>query len=160
MIQIIETEYDEDRLRQEAMDREGYEPFVDPKNGNVIEKWLIKRRMSDYSKELVCKFQDMLKCDIKPRFYIQEKDFMLPWHVDRGTKCAVNIVLSTQGDPIEFRHTVGEDTYRRKYYYRCALIDTTQEHRVKAISEPRVLFKMSIFDKSFEEAREAYDTTY
>ena len=34
MIQIIETEYDEDRLRQEAMDREGYEPFVDPKTGD------------------------------------------------------------------------------------------------------------------------------
>ena len=102
MIKNIDTEYDRALLKREALDMNGYEPFIDPKNGNVIEKWLIKRQVGNYATELVFRFVELLKWNIKPRFYIQEKGFTLPPHVDRGTTCAGNFVLSTKRDPITF----------------------------------------------------------
>ena len=153
MIRNIDIEYDRALLRRDALDMAGYEPFVDPKTGNIIEKWLIKRQVGNYATELVCKFEEMLKCSIKPRFYIQEKGFTLPPHVDRGTTCAVNFVLSTRRDPITFHTSWG---YMR-YTYETAIVDVTQEHEVTAVNEDRVLFKMSIFDKSFEEVIERYE---
>ena len=156
MIKNIDTEYDRALLKREALDMNGYEPFIDPKTGNVIEKWLIKRQVGNYATELVCRFEEMLKCNIKPRFYIQEKGFTLPPHVDRGTTCAVNFVLSTKRDPITFYTDWG---YMR-YTYETAIVDVTQRHEVTASSEDRLLFKMSIFDKSFDEVSEAYDTAH
>ena len=37
----IDYEYDKKMLLREAEDREGYEPFVDPKTGVIIKEWLI-----------------------------------------------------------------------------------------------------------------------
>ena len=44
-----------------------------------------------------------------------------------------------------------------RYTYETAIVDVTQEHEVTAVNEDRVLFKMSIFDKSFEEVIERYE---
>lgn len=156
MLTEIDYEYDKKMLLREAEDREGYEPFVDPKTGTVIKEWLIKRDVSGYGRTICDEFMRILNVPIKPRFYIQEKGFTLPPHVDRGTTCAINFVLSTKRDPITF-HT---DWGYMRYTYETAIVDVTQRHEVTASSEDRLLFKMSIFDKSFDEVSEAYDTTY
>ncbi len=155
MLYEIDYEYDKRMLLQEARVKDGYEPFVDPKNGSVIQKWLIKRDVTGYGAVLTDTFKSLLDVDIKPRFYIQEKGFTLPYHRDRGTTCAINFVLSSIADPITFRQ--GFNTFHFKY--KTAIVDVTQEHMVTAMTSDRYLFKMSIFDKSYEEILEAYDKT-
>ena len=153
MLYDIDYEYDKKMLLREARDRDGYEPFVDPKTGTVIQKWLIKRDVTGYGKMITEEFEKRLDVSIKPRFYIQEKGFTLPFHQDRGTTCAINLVLSSVADPITFRQ--GFNTFHFKY--KTAIVDVTQEHMVTAMTSDRYLFKLSIFDKSYEEILENYE---
>jgi hypothetical protein len=94
---LIEIDYDIDMkmIRKESRDMEGYAPFVDPKTGTVIKEWLIKRVSTGYGKVVSDHFEKILNVEVKPRFYIQEKGFTLPFHQDRGTQCCINFVLST-----------------------------------------------------------------
>ena len=105
------------------------------------------------SKMITEEFEKRLDVSIKPRFYIQEKGFTLPFHQDRGTTCAINLVLSSVADPITFRQ--GFNTFHFKY--KTAIVDVTQEHMVTAMTSDRYLFKLSIFDKSYEEILEKYE---
>ena len=150
MLTEIDYEYDKKMLLREAEDREGYEPFVDPKTGTVIKEWLIKRDVSGYGRTICDEFMRILNVPIKPRFYIQEKGFTLPFHQDRGTQCCINFVLSTSRDPIVFRHSY--NTF--KFQYEKALVNVQEEHMVEASREDRYLFKLSIFDISYDEALE------
>lgn len=152
MIYKIDYEYDRKLLLRECTDKEGYEPYVDPKTGNVLNEWQVKRGVSGYGKMIGEEFEEILDVPINPRFYILEKNFTLPFHQDRGTTCSINFVLSTSRDPITFRQ--GCNTFHFKY--KSAIIDVTQEHMVTASKEDRYLFKLSIFDKSYEEVLETY----
>jgi len=156
MIRSIDYVYDKKLLLREAKEREGYEPFIDPKTSTIVDKWLIKKNVTGYARMITKEFERMLDVSIKPRFYIQEKGFTLPFHRDRGTTCAINFVLSTSKDPITFQ--LNYNTFRFKY--ETAIVDVTQEHMVTASSEDRYLFKLSIFDRSYEEIVETYDRTH
>ena len=79
MLTEINYEYDKKMLLREAEEREGYEPFVDPKTGTVIKEWLIKRDVTGYGKMICDEFMRVLNVPIKPRFYIQEKGFTVPF---------------------------------------------------------------------------------
>ena len=150
MLTEIDYEYDKKMLFREAEDQEGYEPFVDPKTSTVISEWLINRDVGGYGKRICDEFMRVLNVPIKPRFYIQEKGFPRPFHQDRGTQCCINFVLSTSRDPIVFR--VGYNTF--KFQYEKALLNVQEEHMVEASREDRYLFKLSIFDISYDEALE------
>lgn len=152
MLYEIDYDYDRKLLYRECTDGEGYEPFIDPKTGTPIEKWLIKRDVTGYGRMITEEFEKRLDVSIKPRFYIQETGFTLPYHRDRSTTCAINFILSTPRDPITFRQ--GYNTFHFKY--KTAIVDVTQEHTVTASKEDRYLFKLSIFDKSYEEVLETY----
>ena len=143
MLTHLKYEYDKDTLYNEALNADNYTSFIDPLTNNVINEWRISKSIGKYSSDITEYFETVLKCKIKPRYYIQEKGFTLPFHKDRGTKCCINFVLSDMNDPIEFR--------TKLYTYQCALIDVQQEHKVTATSENRILFKLSIFDLSYNE---------
>ena len=153
MLYEIDYDYDRKLLYRECTDGEGYEPFIDPKTGTPIEKWLIKRDVTGYGRMITEEFEKRLDVSIKPRFYIQETGFTLPYHRDRSTTCAINFILSTPRDPITFRQ--GYNTFHFKY--KTAIVDVTQEHMVTAMTSDRYLFKLSIFDKSYEEILEKYE---
>jgi len=148
MIYSFEYDFDKPLLAKEAMIDSGYEPFKDPKTGGVTQEWLIKKNISGYAAIISREFEKILNVKIKPRFYIQEKGFTLPFHQDRGTKCCINFVLSTAKDPIVFRRNYNTFTFQ----YKVALINVQEEHMVKASREDRLLFKLSIFDIDFETA--------
>jgi len=150
MLTEINYDIDMNMIRKESRDMNGYAPFVDPKTGITIEKWLIKKDVTGYARVVSDHFQKILNVEVKPRFYIQEKGFTLPFHQDRGTQCCINFVLSTSKDPIVFRKN--HNTY--SYQYQKALINVQEEHMVKASREDRYLFKLSIFDMSYDEARD------
>ena len=155
---LTEIDYDIDMkmIRKESRDMEGYAPFVDPKTGRVVDEWLIKRVSTGYARVVSDHFEKILNVEVKPRFYIQEKGFTLPFHQDRGTQCCINFVLSTSKDPIVFRKD--HNTYT--YQYKQALMNVQEEHMVKASREDRYLFKLSIFDMCYDEALKAIMKSY
>ena len=148
MLYSFKYDFDKSRLLKEAIDELGYEPFKDPKTGGVTQEWLIKKNISGYAAVITEDFEKILNVKIKPRFYIQEKGFTLPFHLDRGTKCCINFVLSTSRDPIVFRKGFNTFTFQ----YQLALINVQEEHMVEASREDRYLFKLSIFDIDFDSA--------
>ena len=141
----FEFNFDKERLLIEAKDPNGYVSFIDPKTGNVLDQWLIKRIDSGYGKELSDYFQLLLQTRIKPRFYNQKAGFDLPFHKDRGTQCSINFVL-TGKDMISFKDF--------DEYYEVALLDTQTEHAVLNTTEDRLLFKLSIPDMSFKDVHD------
>lgn len=144
MIYKFNFDYDHNKLVQQALEP-GYENFVDPKNGKVFDQWFIKRIDSGYGKEISNYFEKIFDCEVRPRFYIQEPGWSLGFHKDRGTQCAINIVLQGNKDKISFREA--------EYEYKVALLNLQEEHAVLNPKEKRYLFKLSIFDKTYEEIK-------
>ena len=149
-IEHVDYDINEKLILKESRERDGYEPFVDPKTGTVIKEWLIKKNVTGYGKTVSNHFEKILGIEVKPRFYIQEKGFTLPFHQDRGTQCCINFVLSTSKDPIIFKKEHKVYTFK----YKKALINVQEEHMIAATLEDRYLFKLSIFDMNYEQAKE------
>lgn len=141
--------YDHDLLMEHAKEEDGYENFVDPKGGKVFDNWFIKRVDSGYGKEISDVFQEIIGCEVRPRFYIQNPGWSLGFHQDRGTQCAINVVLQGEEDKITFR----EHGLEESISYKVALLNVQNEHAVFSPKTKRYLFKMSIFEKSFDEVR-------
>jgi len=142
----LEWFVEESYLESEAIDLNGYEPFVDPKTGNVFNDWLIKKS-GWYSKRTKKYYEQIFKCELKPRYYFQKAGFELPMHQDRGTMCSLNIVIGSDYDPITF------ETFTHSY--KSAILNTQKKHSVKATKD-RYIYKLSIFDISYEEAVKRY----
>ena len=81
--------------------------------------------------------------NISPRFYKQLADTEVPMHIDLGTKCCINIVLSDNFGPVYY-----EDSGYHKY--ECGLLNTTIMHCVPPHPEERIILKFSIFDYEYE----------
>ena len=118
------------------------------RGGKSIDNWRVIRHndlqsdlVSDYCKNFAEKYNIPGKVD--GRFYRLKANTVLPWHIDSGTSCSVNFLLSGKTAPVIFRSG--------KYHYKQALLNTTVEHSVRNGPEDRILFKISIFEKSFED---------
>jgi len=149
MIYKFHFDYDHDLLMHQAKE-EGYENFIDPKGGKVFDDWFIKRIDSGYGKKISDMFAETFDCEVRPRFYIQNPGYSLGFHRDRGTQCAINIVLQGEDDKITFRENGVEESIS----YKVALLNVQKEHAVFEPRNKRYLFKMSIFDKSYQEIKE------
>lgn len=147
IIDISTFVFDPELLMKESLDSADYLPFIDPLTGYEFKEWLIKRSSSGHAQSLSDKFAKMIDSkDCRPRFYIQSAGYNIGFHKDRGTLCSLNILLSGSEDPITFRDF--------KYNYKIALLNTQQDHAVLSTTTERRLFKISVFDKSFEEVRD------
>jgi hypothetical protein len=149
MLRKIDYPFDNNILLADALEIEGYKAFVDPFNGKVSPQWQQKFNISDYAQIISDHWKEILQVENRPRFYIQKEGFTVPWHKDRGTKVAINFVLSGFKSPIEFRNGPVE--------YTVAMIDVQKEHRVTASNGKRILFKLSIFDIDYDTACKRYD---
>lgn len=103
------------------------------------------------------KWSELLHADARARYYWLKPNRQLWWHTDAGTKCAINYILNGNTARVQFSET-GEDLEGpppEKFYefsYDAAILDVTKYHSVPNDSDtPRILFKISIFDKSYEE---------
>lgn len=143
----IEVEFDRDRLLSQSLEIEEYETFTDPLNGNKITNWQIKKITNGYGYEIAESFKKQFGLkDCRPRFYIQAPHSVIPFHVDRGTLCSLNILLSEDLTPITFKSG--------NVYYKSALLNTQELHAVRTGTERRVLYKISVFDKTYQELRD------
>lgn len=77
-----------------------------------------------------------------PRFYWLEPFANLPQHVDNGTECSINFILTENPAPI----TIGGVNYT----YQQALLNTTVPHSVTNGETERIILKISIFDETYE----------
>ena len=160
----IELSYDKAKLLDE-MNNVDLAPFNDEgPHGNIQSKippkswfcnpptWLqghVINECPEVSKvqSQIC---ELLECkDIRPRYYKLEKDTELPMHPDRGTLCAINIILSDNYGPLIF----GE---LGPVHYSCALLNLEKRHAVPAFPEERILLKFSIFDVLYKDALSNY----
>tara|TARA_A100001388_G_scaffold74281_2_gene52699 strand:- start:1412 stop:1927 length:516 start_codon:yes stop_codon:yes gene_type:complete len=89
-------------------------------------------------------FESLFDVDIDPRYLKQHANTEVPMHSDNGTQTCINILLSDNFGPITFED-IGD------IQYECALINVSKRHAVKKHSEERLLLKLSIFDKTYEE---------
>jgi hypothetical protein len=151
LIQHHECDFDLDKLRAEIEDISVFKNFYVPHSNMLIEGWFYHKATKEYSVGIAHYLADITNTDIQEvssRFYIQEKGYAIPFHRDVGTMCSLNILLSEANDPIYF-YQKGEKTH---HSYKSALINVSEQHSVPApIDEPRLLFKVSFFSKSFKD---------
>lgn len=114
-------------------------------------------RNTDFLNQETKKWSELLEADARARYYWLKPNRQLWWHTDAGTKCAINYVLNGNDARVQFSNT-GEDlegpppTEFNEYEYNAAILDVTKYHSVPNDSIiPRILFKISIFDKSYED---------
>lgn len=151
LIQHHECDFDLDKLRAEIEDISVFKNFYKPHTNLLINGWLFYKPTKGYSVDIAHYLADITNTDIQEvsaRFYIQEKGYAIPFHRDVGTMCSLNILLSEANDPICFFQKEG----KIHHSYKSALINVSEQHSVPApIDEPRILFKVSFFSKSFKD---------
>ena len=116
-------EYDDERLKESTSN------------------WKIVKHKFDYADEL----SNIFNVNARQRFYLLDANTTLGQHTDHGTLCSLNFILNNNTAPINFNGTT--------IHYKNALIDTTKLHGVNNNDCDRLLFKMSIFDETFEQVK-------
>ena len=136
----IDIPFDKEKLLNEANIVKSFaKGYTDDRYpGMELDKWLMLRHTNDYIKSLM----RAIGVEGKPRFYWLEPNAVIPEHVDNGTLCAVNFVLTENPAPVNFS---GE-----KYTYKVGVLDTTKPHSVVNGPEERILFKISIVNEDYE----------
>jgi len=124
------------------------EEYADEKHGSVS-GWQILREDECTSilkaeRERFLNHYDIM-CQSRARYYILQPDIALPPHIDYNTTCSINFVLSGDESPVSYES--GD------YHYTQAVLDTTKMHWVNNSSKPRILFKISIFNRSYDEVK-------
>lgn len=110
--------------------------------GMSLGGWLIRHYEGDYAKKVMDDFGVVGK----PRFYWLAPYATIPEHVDNGTLCGLNFILTEHASPIMFSG--------KPYYYESILVNTTLPHSVVNNEHERIMFKISIFNETFEQVAE------
>ena len=74
------------------------------------------------------------------------------WHKDWGTKCAFNWIINDNSAKIHFRNG--------NFKYKSAILNTQAEHMVQNNDKERILFKISLFDTSYEDTCKKFITQF
>lgn len=140
---ILHLDYDLDKqllLTQAEEAKLTATPYTDSRYpGRKLEDWYIGHYNSDYIQKIMNDFG----VEGKPRFYWLEPFAVIPEHVDNGTTCSLNFILTDNPAPIDIGGCL--------YMYEQILLNTTVPHSVTNFETERVMLKISIFDKTFED---------
>jgi hypothetical protein len=107
-----------------------------------MDDWLVGHHSSEYVEQVMRDFG----IKGKPRFYWLQPYAVIPEHVDNGTLCGLNFILTDQASPITF----GD----KNYFYEAILVNTSLPHSVINNEYERIMFKISIFDETFDQVAE------
>jgi hypothetical protein len=105
----------------------------------VFTDWKVSIYSGSYIKEIMKDFEIVGT----PRFYWLKPNSYINTHTDNTTKCSLNFLLSENNTAIIINN--------KNYFYKNALLDTTQPHSVINGNSERLLFKISIDNESFEQ---------
>jgi len=126
--------------------------YADPRNLMPSSNWLVSRELekenvpyvNNITKALVIKYG--ITGYVSPRFYMLTKNTILRDHIDLNTKCSINHVILGEESPVTY-------TGYGAFFYETALLDTTLTHGVMNKGDDRILFKLSIFDETFDQVK-------
>lgn len=104
----------------------------------VFTEWKVSMYNGKYIKKIMKDF-DVIGT---PRFYWLKPNATISTHIDNTTKCSLNFLLSENNTAIIING--------KEYFYKNALLNTTQPHSVKNGNKERLLFKISIENENFE----------
>ena len=137
------------------------EQYTDPVHDTDANWKIVRMDQFDVADDVMQQLglKDFVK-DYRPRFYLLEKNSYLMNHIDHGTQCSINIIISEDDitpAPVIFE---GGELHQKPeggqaLFYTSSLFNTTKMHGVINDEEDRILLKISIFDKTFEQCREA-----
>lgn len=141
MILHLDYEFDKELLLQQAnAAKETATGYTDSRYPDIkLDDWKIGHYTSPYIEKIMKDFEVIGK----PRFYWMDPFATVPTHTDNGTQCSLNFVLTENAAPI----IIGNETY----CYKAALLNTTVPHSVVNNEHERIMLKISIFDKTYEE---------
>jgi hypothetical protein len=105
----------------------------------VFTDWKVSIYSGNYIEQIMKDFE----VTGTPRFYWLKPNAFINTHTDGTTKCSLNFLLSESNTAITINN--------QNYFYKSALLDTTQPHSVKNGDNERLLFKISIENESFEQ---------
>jgi hypothetical protein len=139
---LINLNYPLDRgilLASAATARLQSKPYTDSRYPNLkLDDWHIGHYTDIHIEKIISDFE----VTGKPRFYWLEPFAKIPEHVDNGTQCSINLILSDTPAPITMQ---GND-----YTYQQCLLNTTVRHSVSNGPVERIMLKISIFDETYE----------
>lgn len=125
-------------------------PYKDDRYSAPSNNWLVLRDLENYDLPYVHNITLAvvktynIKGKVSPHFYFLQRKSILRNHVDLNTKCSINHVIQGGSAPVTYPE-YGE------YEYETALLDTGKLHGVINKEEDRILFKISIFDETYEQ---------
>ena len=119
------------------------EPYTDSRYPDLKkEDWYIGR----YTDVHIDKIMQDFEVEGSPRFYWLEPFATIPQHVDNGTQCSINLIITENPAPITIESV--------DYTYQQALLNTTLPHSVSNGETERIMLKISIFDETYESLSE------
>lgn len=142
---------DKPKLLAEALHaQKSAEPFNVVRGGQSSRQPQYQFKTKDWSSTYTDQIKKDLGINGVTKFYYQDADYSLDFHTDIKTLCSVNMLLSDHTAPISFF----DDNIYVEHVYEQALVDVSKNHAVFNKGFPRILFKISIFNKTFEEVAE------
>lgn len=126
--------------------REFAKSFNQPRFENQNRKPQDYFKMSQWTSPYIEQIMLDLNVVGSPRFYFQDAFSELKMHTDINTLCSVNMVLSDDPAPITFEDGV--------QFYEQALLNVQIPHAVVNGPNARILFKISIFNETFDQVAE------
>lgn len=145
---LIHVDYDLDIEKMKEIAEVAYTSatfYSDDRFPNADFTWW---KIGKFEHPALKKIADDFGIECNARFYWQQPHSYLPPHVDNGTQCSLNFVLSDDPAPVNVE---GVD-----YYYKAAFLNTTLKHSVRTGDTPRLLLKFSIFNQSIEDVGYKY----
>ena len=148
----LKYDFNEDIINELAEQlRNKAKPYKDSRFPNkAADHWHTLKFEHEYLQKIMNDF----KINGSPRFYWQKPNSIISTHVDNGTQCSLNFVLSDNPAPVTF-----ED--KHDFYYKQCLLNTSLPHSVKNGENERLLLKISVFDETYESLAERinYEST-
>lgn len=143
MIPLIYLDYKVDKiklLKEAEIAKHSARGYTDTRYPALnLEDWKICHYDSEYIQTIMRDFD----IEGKPRFYWLLPYALIPEHVDNGTECSINIVLTEHAAPITIRDF--------EYEYETILLNTQIPHSVKNNNNERIMLKISIFNETFDQ---------
>lgn len=100
----------------------------------------------NYAQELM----DFFEITGEAKYYTVKKDCDFDLHVDTLPQCSINVLVSDNPAPV----FIGG----KNYMYKNCVLNVKEPHGVFMNDETRILFKISIFDYTFEEVKQKINT--
>jgi hypothetical protein len=139
---LIHLDYKIDKLKllkESSLAKINSKGYIDPRYPDLtLEDWKIGHYTSHYIEKIIKDF-DVIG---KPRFYWLNPYAKIPEHIDNGTLCSINIILTDSAAPIVINN--------KEYKYNLALLNTQVPHSVNNNEIERIMLKISIFNETFD----------